>query len=174
MNEHTEDQTEAAAEVEGADVGQPKPRAKSKATHADEHLADPNPALEVEGEPEATKLEAEATEPESQPQSTAVLDTEPVIYPYAVTGDQDDVYLENCIIKNKYNRKSLTIHHLQRRLVELGYPMAAQDRDGYYSDGTMGAVACWQTDNDLEATGVVDAQTFQGIFNNDPIVVVHV
>jgi len=174
MNEHTTDQTEVAAEVEAADVGQPKPRAKSKASTSSELLADPNTALDVAGEPEATKLEADAAEPEPQPQSTAVTDTDPVIYPYAVTGDRDDVYLDKCIVKNKFNRKSLTVHHLQRRLVELGYPTAADDRDGYYSDGTLDAVACWQTDNDLEATGVVDATTFQGIFNNDPIVVVHV
>lgn len=174
MNEHTEDQTEVAAEVEAADVGQPKPRAKSKASASTEPLADPNTALDVVGEPEDAKLEADAAEPEPQPQSTAATNADPVIYPYAVTGDRDDVYLESCIVKNTYNRKSLTIHHLQRRLVELGYPAAADDRDGYYSDGTLDAVACWQTDNDLEATGIVDATTFQGIFNNDPIVIVHV
>jgi peptidoglycan hydrolase-like protein with peptidoglycan-binding domain len=173
MNEHTTDQTEAAAEVEVADVGQPKPRAKSKASTSSEYLADPNSALDVAGEPEDAKLEADATEPESQPQSTAATNTDPVVYPYAVTGDRDDVYLDKCVVKNKFNRKSLTVHHLQRRLVELGYPTAADDRDGYYSDGTIDAVASWQTDNDLEATGIVDATTFQGIFNNDPIVIVH-
>ena len=71
-----------------------------------------------------------------------------------------------------YARKSLTVHHLQRRLAELGYGDAAADRDGWYGDLTKAAVESFQGDNKLEATGIIDADTFKRIFAGDPNVLV--
>lgn len=67
-----------------------------------------------------------------------------------------------------YARKSLTVHHLQRRLTELGYGEASSDKDGWYGDLTMEAVKAFQGDNRLEATGVMDADTLRRIFKGDP------
>jgi peptidoglycan hydrolase-like protein with peptidoglycan-binding domain len=179
MNENTIDETEAAAEVEVADVGQPKPRAKSKPVSEPETFADPDLSShdQVAREPEA---ELAAAEPELQPQSSDETETievvagSPEMYPYAVTGDRDDIYLEHCIVKNAANRKSLTVHHLQRRLYELGYKSASKDRDGYYGNNTIEAVAAWQAASNIEATGVIDAESFKKIFTGDNIVVAHI
>lgn len=86
----------------------------------------------------------------------------------------DDVKLSSCIFKNVNNRKSLTVHHIQRRLAELGYDLALQDADGYYADWTKIAVMSYQMDHGFTATGMMDAATLEKIFTNDPNVrIVH-
>ena len=82
-------------------------------------------------------------------------------------GDADDVYLAKCVYKNIYERKSLTIHHLQRRLEELGYKDVIGDRDGWLGELTMMSVEKFQQDKGLAATGKVDADTFSKIFEGD-------
>jgi hypothetical protein len=83
------------------------------------------------------------------------------------TGDTDDVYLAKCVYKNIYERKSLTIHHLQRRLEELGYKDVVGDKDGWLGELTMMSVEKFQQDKGLAATGKVDADTFSKIFEGD-------
>lgn len=82
-------------------------------------------------------------------------------------GEKDEVFLSNCVYKNKFARKSLTVHHLQRRLSELGYNEAYADRDGWIGDLTKLAVTKFQSDKGLKATGDVDADTFTKIFEGD-------
>ena len=82
-------------------------------------------------------------------------------------GAKDDVFLANCVYKNVYSRKSLTVHHLQRRLTELGYTEANADKDGWLGDLTKSAITKFQKDKGLSATGTVDADTFTKIFEGD-------
>lgn len=89
------------------------------------------------------------------------------------TGDTDPVYLSKCIYNNMYARKSLTVHHLQRRLTELGYTVADADKDGWYGDLTKEAVAQAQKDLGIEDTGIIDAGTFAAIFDGDHNVTVN-
>ena len=89
------------------------------------------------------------------------------------TGNTDDVYLSKCIYNNMYARKSLTVHHLQRRLTELGYAVADADKDGWYGDLTKEAVAQAQKDFGIEDTGIIDAGTFAAIFDGDHNVTVN-
>ena len=91
----------------------------------------------------------------------------------AVSGNAfDQVLLSSCVFKNKFARKSLSIHHVQRRLAELGYPDAASDKDGWYGDLTASAVAVFQATEGLESTGVLDMATLNAIFHDDPNVTV--
>ena len=83
-------------------------------------------------------------------------------------GEVDDVYLSSCVFKNLHSKKSLTVHHMQRRLTELGYVEAARDRDGYYGDLTKYAIAKFQEANDISGDGSIDSETFQLIFKGDP------
>jgi len=89
-------------------------------------------------------------------------------------GEVDDVFLSACIYKNEKARKSLTVHHLQRRLVELGYDVAGLDKDGYYGDLTKAAVASFQDQAGIDPTGDMDAKTIKAVFKGDPNVKVHV
>jgi peptidoglycan hydrolase-like protein with peptidoglycan-binding domain len=83
-------------------------------------------------------------------------------------GEVDDIYLSSCVYKNLYSKKSLTVHHMQRRLAELGYVEAARDRDGYYGDLTKYAIAKFQAANSIDGDGSIDSETFQLIFKGDP------
>ena len=88
--------------------------------------------------------------------------------PAVVSGGlSDDVFLERCVFMNVFNRKSLTVHHLQRRLNELGYTEALTDKDGWYGEVTRDAVAAWQRDNNIEGDGTMTAGTFTAIFEGD-------
>lgn len=103
---------------------------------------------------------------ETKPKAKAANDT---VATHVVSGkDKDDVFLKQAVFKNPYARKSLTVHHLQRRLAELGYTDAAADRDGWYGDLTKLAVEAWQKDNRIEPTGLMNAKTLEGIFAGDP------
>lgn len=82
-------------------------------------------------------------------------------------GETDDVYLSKCVFKNVYSRKSLTVHHVQRRLNELGYPEAYADKDGWYGDLTRRSVADLQADLGIVGDGTMDAETFAAIFDGD-------
>jgi hypothetical protein len=124
---------------------------------------------------ETTEPEAAAAEPSSAVAEPAIVE-EPKPKPrttaapsHVVSGkDKDDVFLKQAVFKNPRARKSLTIHHLQRRLAELGYSDAAADRDGWYGDLTKLAVQAYQKDNRIEPTGLMNAKTLEGIFAGDP------
>ena len=86
-------------------------------------------------------------------------------------GERDDVFLTQIVYKNTRHKKSLTVHHLQARLNELGYASAAADPDGYYGDHTVKAVRAFQQDNGIAPPSndtSMDATTFSAIFKDDP------
>jgi len=153
----------------------------------------PAPASSIEPEPETTPIqdvEIDAVE-DVVPVAKPVKPTKPVVKKYAEPvavdinavieslpepagpavvglGEVDDVLLASCVYKNMYARKSLTVHHLQRRLAELGYVEAGLDKDGFYGDRTKQAVNQFQVANKLNASGLMDAVTFELIFKGDP------
>lgn len=92
---------------------------------------------------------------------------------HVVSGeDKDNVYLGMCIYKNKYARKSLSVHHLQRRLTELGYAAAASDNDGWYGDETADAVSAFRKECWLPESDVMDMETLVAIFDGDLNIVI--
>ena len=87
-------------------------------------------------------------------------------------GATDSVYLDKCVFKNTGARKSLSVHHLQRRLVELGYHNALGDPDGWYGDDTRACVHAFQTDSNIDGDGIMNATTLEALFARDPHVTV--
>jgi hypothetical protein len=83
-------------------------------------------------------------------------------------GEVDEVKLSACVYQNTSSQKSLTVHHLQRRLIELGFAEAGLDKDGYYGGATKAAVRNFQASKKLDVTGVMDAVTFKAVFKGDP------
>jgi peptidoglycan hydrolase-like protein with peptidoglycan-binding domain len=61
----------------------------------------------------------------------------------------------------------MAVHHLQRRLLEWGYPDAYSDKDGYYGDLTEKSVREFQNDHGLAGDGKMNAETLLAIFEND-------
>lgn len=109
--------------------------------------------------------EAPAAEAEVKPTSKTKRQPSPV--GQAVGGtDVDTVSLSRCIVKNVYSKKSLSVHHVQRRLGELGYTLVWSDRDGWLGDHTLAAIAAYQSDNGLEAEGL-DLETLEHLFDDD-------
>jgi len=105
--------------------------------------------------------------PEPEPVPAPKIKTVPAANHVVGNGDVDEVYLKQCVYKNPYARKSLTVHHVQRRLGELGYGDAMADRDGWYGDLTLAAVKAFQADEKLEATGNMNAETLARLFAGD-------
>lgn len=85
-------------------------------------------------------------------------------------GVVDDVSLASCVYKNELSRKSLTVHHLQRRLNELGHSIALQDKDGWFGDYTLMAVNEFRSAKGLPESPKIDAETFLAIFDGDFVV----
>ena len=118
-------------------------------------------------EPEQVVVEEPTPEPMPEPTPEPVAAQQPKAS-QAVSGeDVDDVLLANCVYKNVYARKSLTVHHLQRRLIELGYKDADADKDGWLGDETVASIKKFQADKGMDVTGSVDADTFKKIFEGD-------
>lgn len=69
-------------------------------------------------------------------------------------------------------RKSLTVHHLQRRLTDLGYVEANSDINGRYGALTARSVEQWQADHGYESTGRLTPEQFAELFKGDPNVTV--
>lgn len=92
----------------------------------------------------------------------------------AVVGnaDTDEIYLSRIVYRNMAAKKSLSVHHLQRRLNDLGYTEAYADKDGFYGDLTKNSVEAFQKDHDLLVTGIVDQGTMAEIFDGDPNVTI--
>jgi hypothetical protein len=138
----------------------------------------PTVVIDIPAAPAPEPVEVEEPKPvaveEPEPEPVVVPEVEPIpvvakpAEKHVVgTGDTDDVYLAKCVYKNIYERKSLTIHHLQRRLEELGYKDVVGDKDGWLGELTMMSVEKFQKDKGLAATGKVDADTFSKIFEGD-------
>jgi hypothetical protein len=121
----------------------------------------------VEVEPEQVIVDEPTPEPTPEP-VVVEQPKESHQVSHAVSGeDVDDVILANCVYKNVYARKSLTVHHLQRRLIELGYKDADADKDGWLGDETVASIKDFQADKGMDVTGSVDADTFTKIFEGD-------
>lgn len=147
-----------------------------EAVVAEEAVALVNEPADVVAAPQAVveqQLEA-AVPAETAPSAKAKKSgRQPSLPGATVSGnDVDQVLLSSCVFKNKFARKSLSIHHVQRRLTELGYAEAATDNDGWYGDDTAAAVAKFQAAESLEATGAMDMATLNALFHDDPNVVV--
>jgi len=132
----------------------------------------PAPIIEPEDvvEPTPTPTPEPVVVPEPTPEPVVV--EEPKAHKpkatEAVSGNGvDEVLLASCIYKNVFARKSLSVHHLQRRLIELGFKDADADKDGWLGDETVTAIKNFQASKGLDVTGSVDATTLTKIFEGD-------
>lgn len=83
-------------------------------------------------------------------------------------GVVDEVSLSKIVYKNEVARKSLSVHHLQRRLNELGYTDAYADKDGYFGDKTRLAILKYQESNKFAVDGKPSKELLEQVFNGDP------
>jgi len=154
--------------IDPAAMGEPEALAIEPAVMQEEPVVIPEPMPEPVVEPAPVVVE-EAPAPAPEP--VVVVESKPKPpkgQSAAVSGNaKDTVILANCVYKNAYARKSLTVHHVQRRLVELGYNEANADKDGWFGDLTKLATTKFQSDKGLPSTGIMDADTFTKLFEGD-------
>jgi peptidoglycan hydrolase-like protein with peptidoglycan-binding domain len=184
MTEENLNPEEIVAEVEEIQAPAEAPIAEPLAEPVVEEAA---AAAAAAAEAAEAADEAEAPKPAPVPAPKPVKPVQKYAAPVAVTlddienskptpagpavvsnNDVDDVVLAKIVYKNLYARKSLSVHHVQRRLIELGYAEAGKDKDGYYGDHTKTAVARFQKENKLEGEGMTDARTLILLFTGDP------
>lgn len=123
----------------------------------------PEPEAENSVSPAPKKKAAAKAEPKRNPASKKV---------HVVSGAFTDTVATSALVRNPNSRKSLSVHHLQRRLAELGYPEAAADRDGYLGELTERSIHAWQDDHGY--SGNLTAEQVHAIFDNDANVTVFV
>lgn len=82
-------------------------------------------------------------------------------------GETDEVRLDAVEYQNQFNRRSLSVWHVQRRLNELGHSTGSET-GGYYSTQTGGAMEDFQRGCGLSATGMPDAASLARLFEGDP------
>jgi peptidoglycan hydrolase-like protein with peptidoglycan-binding domain len=141
----------------------PKPKPRSAKSPALDETVTP----EVEAEVEAEVVEAEAEVVEAEAVETSVATAPPTVYSVVSADTVDTVTASAIVYKNIAHKKSLSVHHLQRRLTEWGYRMANIDKDGYYGDPTRTALSAFQRDHGFMVTGVADVATLNAIFEGD-------
>lgn len=134
----------------------------------------PQESAPVQPEPVETVAAEEPAAPAPAPQKTAVNRT-PSRPGQTVSGEPvDEVRLATCVYKNMTARKTLSVYHVQRRLVELGYREADSDKSGWYGDLTRSSVRAFQSDEGLPGDGVMNAATLDRLFFDDPnVTVIH-
>lgn len=136
----------------------------------EEQVTETAPAAEVVEVPQPAVVEVQSQE---LPEPVLEVFAQPAPTRHVVgSADTDTVYLDKCVYKNMYAKKSLTVHHLQRRLNELGFTDAYSDKDGWYGDLTKASVASFQAANNLEGDGLMNAATLSAIFAGDPNITV--
>lgn len=114
----------------------------------------------------------EVVEPEVAPKKSASKSVPPTTYAVVSGGAVDPVRLSKCVYKNMRSKRSLTVHHLQRRLKEWGFNEAYLDKDGFFGDHTLNAVNEFRSARGIEASVPMDAKTFSAIFEGDTNVTV--
>lgn len=82
-----------------------------------------------------------------------------------VSNDPTDLVSVSLLSIDSPRKKSLSVHHLQRRLVDVGYDTAAADVDGRFGPVTEDALGQW-----LEANGYTSLtlEAAVELFDGDP------
>lgn len=106
-------------------------------------------------------------------QKKTIAKQKPVRGPHTITENNRDVLdVNQIVVKNIFRKKSLTIHHIQRVLNELGYTSVNVDPDGFYGDGTLDAVRSYQAQTKNDVTGVLTKEQLTVLFEHDDSAVV--
>lgn len=102
------------------------------------------------------------------PDALAAIAVPPTTYAVVSNDSVDTVHASKIIVHNKAQKKSLSVHHLQRRLNEWGFTSAYLDKDGYCGDNTVLAIIEFQKRVGIfPATGAPDYETLERIFEGD-------
>lgn len=78
-----------------------------------------------------------------------------------------EVRLSAIVFKNPFSKRSVSVYHLQQRLIELGLDSVKNDKQGWFGDATKHEIMLFQEKHGLQSTGLVDEATLLAIFDGD-------
>ena len=87
------------------------------------------------------------------------------------SGEETDEVRTSALVSGAYGRKSLSVHHLQARLADLGYHEASADQDGDLGMLTTSSINLWQKDHGYDVGPLTIEQT-HALFDGDINVIV--
>lgn len=79
------------------------------------------------------------------------------------------VSMSRLVFENMFTKNSMSVIAVQARLVELGYGVAGNDRQGWLSDNTVEALKAYQKDNKLTGENPVSEETVVALFAGTPV-----
>lgn len=68
----------------------------------------------------------------------------------------------------KFGSEGEDVRAVQKRLLALGYSLGSYGADGDFGNATKSAVRAFQSDNGLDADGIVGKQTWEALFGSEP------
>lgn len=142
MGDMTEDTSKAKASTNSVEAAEP---------------ATAKPVSPEPKEPKATSAKSSGAKPAAR-----------VIAPGQVVGSGDTDPIKYSSAKPSYQKKVLTVLHVQRRLAEEGYAEAASAPGGQYETLTKRAVTAYQVARGEAQTGVLTRAQFEALFEGDP------
>ena len=154
----------------------PTPKSVAKAVErktvepieVDEIIEVPEAEVEaIEEVVEVPEVVEEVVEVTPEPVLAPKADVPPTTYAVVGGGAVDPVHLSKCVFKSTTHKRSLTVHHLQRRLNEWGFVDAYLDKDGYFGDLTLKSVNEFRAMRGIVSDLAIDAETFSAIFEGD-------
>jgi hypothetical protein len=82
-----------------------------------------------------------------------------------------EVLLSKVVFESRFAKNSGSVRSVQTRLIELGYPSAGDDRQGWISDGTASALAAFVADSGLGADNLYAEDVINALFEGTGVVV---
>lgn len=135
-------------------------------------VAKPKVEIEIDETPVAVEVEEVVVKEEPKVEAPAKSNAPATTYSVVSGGQTDPVHLSKAKYKSLTHKRSLTVHHLQRRLKEWGYMDAYLDKDGYFGDLTLKSINEFRKAHNIVSDLPLDAETFSAIFEGDTNVTV--
>lgn len=134
------------------------------------------PEIEEVPEAEAAVEEIVVEEPVKTPDypEPAAVEAVDVVPPAAAAPDvpSGTTLKVSACVYSSMRKNSASVAVLQKRLSDVGYGFVRADLKGWFHDNTRAALARWQSDNGLDATGVCDFEDMQYLFDGTDVVLV--
>ena len=125
---------------------------------------------EEEEKPVASQTEeVEQTEETTEPETEQTEETVPTVEDTDDSDDSDDSDddYENTLLVVQLGDFSDSVATVQSKLIELGY--FSLEATGYFGDNTTDAITSFQLANGIDATGLMDANTYEILFSDDAV-----
>lgn len=147
----------------------PQPSTGTEETVSKVETSTPEVSKVEVSKPEPSKVEVSQEEPSQvdnvipEPvQETSEVESQPV-----VEESEPETKVEENPTIAVYGDENENVLAIQKRLAYLGYLSVDDSTTGYFGNNTYEAVAAFQTNSELDVTGIVDGKTYNALMSNN-------